>query len=139
MHFACTFSTPLIHLHVLAMELPSVMRVPARFIQCSPRWSLAMRAAKLDSGWHTEARTPVHRQVESSLPRGLCRRDRCGPAGKEAKSRRWPGRVAVWPGGRESSLSSLYRRMLLSVPQDPMTEDHGDRSIERVLAGQTSR
>jgi hypothetical protein len=28
MHFACTFRTPLIHLHVPAKELPSVMRVP---------------------------------------------------------------------------------------------------------------
>jgi len=54
-------------------------------------------------------------------------------------ARLWLYGIAIRLIGKHRRAESRYRRMLLSVPQDPMTEDHGDRSIERVLAGQTSR
>ncbi|HTU74070.1 MAG TPA: RNA polymerase sigma factor [Trebonia sp.] len=50
--------------------------------------------------------------------------------------RPWLYGIAIRLIGKHRRAESRYQRMLLSVPQDPMTEDRGDRSIERVLAGQ---
>ena len=98
--------------HLPCMYLPWSCLVLCALTSCQvyPQSQAVPRFARRQAGLRPARRRErrVHRRVAScSVMRALSTWPGVLPGEQEVESRRWPGCVAVQPGGRESNLSSL--------------------------------